>query len=153
MVVQLVTGEPLWQTLTIAPFRWTPPPLMTIILLPLPLMIAGLKNAKEIVIAFGFVLVARWPGVQTRLVKSGMFRLMVAQKPTLAVMAGQKTFQNWPSCAAPAPNCEGCASMGPNPPAALTAHQRSAALRPISRGAAAFSTSRMDSMPRTMIAT
>ena len=55
---------------------------------------------------------SRW--LRPKRVKSGMFRDSVAQKPTMPVSEGTKTFQNEPKSA----NLLCCASSGPMPFAA-----------------------------------
>mmetsp|Transcript_8458 Transcript_8458/g.21806 ORF Transcript_8458/g.21806 Transcript_8458/m.21806 type:complete len:311 (-) Transcript_8458:14-946(-) len=94
---------------------------------------------------------SRW--LRAYLLKSGMLRASVAQYPTLAVSAGMNVAASWPALGMPAANCEGADSMGPSPPAAVTAQHSKAMLRAISTGAAYFSISRMDSTPSQTIAT
>ena len=59
---------------------------------------------------------SRW--LRPKRVKSGMLSDSVAQKPIIAVSDGQNTGQN----SASVENLPGCASSGPKPCAALTAH-------------------------------
>src|SRR5262245_14983254 len=77
-----------------------------------------------------------------------MLRASVAQKPILAVSAGKKKVQNCPSFGPPTSNCDGRASIGPRPPAALQAQASKAKPSPINNGALMFSDSRIDSTPR-----
>jgi len=77
-----------------------------------------------------------------------MLRASVAQNPTFAVNAGRKNDQNCPAFAPPAANCDGCAKIGPKPPAARYAHASSAAPMSRSNGALMLSSTRTDSMPR-----
>ena len=63
------------------------------------------------------------------------------------------TDSSCPSLGMPGPNCEGVDSIGPKPPADVTAHTSSAIDMAISSGAEYFSSARIDSMPRSTIQT
>jgi hypothetical protein len=71
----------------------------------------------------------------------------VAQKPTIAVNEGMKTFQNAPGSV----SFEGLSISGPKPPARSTIHHRSAAAITSTSGAAQFSNTRTAFMPRYRI--
>jgi hypothetical protein len=77
-----------------------------------------------------------------------MFSESVDQNPTVAVTTGKTARRNdSPSRAPPAANALGALNIGPNPPAAHSAHAKSASVSAMSNGAAYSSTLRMLSMP------
>src|ERR1700678_3997173 len=94
-----------------------------------------------------------WPMAWSRwdfayLVKSGMFRATVGQKPTIPVSDGMKNFMK----SAVAWNLLGALRTGPRPPALPVIHQRSNSPTISMNGALIPSRKRMVSMPRQITA-
>ena len=85
----------------------------------------------------------------THLVKSEMLSAIVSQYPTCADSAGTNAAHR----SGHVSSRLGADSIGPKPPAALSAQPMSASASRTSTGAENFSMALMDSMPRVMIAT
>src|ERR1700691_1828449 len=77
-------------------------------------------------------------------VKSGIFKLSVAQYPTIAVSDGKKNFRN--PCVVV--NLLGVESIGPNPPARCSMNPSSASPSTSISGAEKLCRNRIDSTPR-----
>ena len=88
---------------------------------------------------------SRW--LRPKRVKSGMFRLSVAQKPTMAVRLGTNTFQK----SADVAKVLGRSNIGPRPPARMTTHTISQTPRTRTSGALQFSNTRTAFIPNTMM--
>src|ERR1700741_3101378 len=92
-----------------------------------------------------------WPSAWSRWlfakrVKSGMLSGSVTQKPTMAVSDGKNTLQKL----TPAGKCDGCARIGPIPPAAFHAQPSRSSQTDIRNGADRSSIHLMDSVPFQM---